>query len=120
SSLLATPTSRSRDLHNRAYDALRLVFPAAGSSTDYGRCLPLDFRAAGLVDVAAEGRVHVGLGGTPAASWWQLTMSKLCEPLVNTGRLTETELLEVVESCDEEDFCVLYPTLVSVWGRRPA
>ena len=118
SSLLATPTCRSGDLHNRAYDALRLVFPAAGSSTDYGRCLPLGFRAAGLADVTAEGRVYVGLGGTPAAGWWQLTLSKLCDPLVRTGRLTEAELIEVVESCDSEDFCVLYPTLVSVWGRR--
>lgn len=119
SSLLATPACTAGDLHARTYEALRTVFPAAGAATEYGRCLPLDFRRAGLVDVGAEGRVHVALGGTPAAAWWRLTLEKLCPPLVATGQLSEAELAEMVAVCDDEGFCSFFPILVTAWGRRP-
>ena len=118
-SLLAAPGCTSGDLHNRAYEALRLVFPAAGAATEYGRRLPLAFRAAGLVGVGAEGRVHVPLGGTSAGAWWRVTLARLCQPLVETGRLSEAEVVEMVDACDDDGFCALYPILVTAWGQRP-
>lgn len=117
-SLLATPGSRSDDTHTRVYDALRVVMEAAGYHPDYGRCLPLDFRATGLVDVGVEGRVHVALGGTPAAAWWQLSVVKVCEAAVAAGHLSEAEMADAL-ACDDERYCTLYPTIVTAWGRRP-
>jgi hypothetical protein len=35
------------------------------------------------------------------------------------GLMSETEVDEAIEACHEDGFCVLYPTLVTVWGRRP-
>jgi SAM-dependent methyltransferase len=119
SSLVAAPGCTGGDIMARALEAMALVFPAAGAATDYGRRLPLEFRAAGLVDVGAEGRVHVALGGTPAATWWQLSLAKLSQPLVATGLVTEAEADDLLRSCDDPGFCMLYPTLVSAWGRRP-
>jgi SAM-dependent methyltransferase len=119
SSLVAGPACTGGDLLARAFEALRVVFPAAGAATDYGRCLPLAFRAAGLVDVGAEGRVHVGLGGTPAAAWWQLVLAKLGPPIVGTGLLSAAEFDDVIRVCDDDGFSFLFPTLVTTWGRRP-
>ncbi len=117
-SLVPARACTGGDLLARSVEALALVFSAAGVAIDYGRSLPLDFRAAGLVDVAAEGRVHVGLGGTPAATWWQLSLAKLGRPMIGTGLITEAELDELLRTCDDPGFCFLFPTLVTAWGRR--
>jgi SAM-dependent methyltransferase len=120
-SLLAAPSCTAGELHTRLYGGpLRAVFAAVGASYEYGRCLPLHFRAAGLVDVGAEGRVHVALAGTPAAGWWQLSMHKLRAPLLSTGALSQAELDEALAACDDPGYCSYYPNLVTVWGRRPA
>jgi SAM-dependent methyltransferase len=119
SSLLAAPTCTGGDLHARAYQAMAMVFPAAGAATDFGRQLPLTLRAAGLTDVMAEGRVYVALGGTPAAAWWKVTLAKLCQPVLRTGMLSEAELDEVLAACDDDGFCAMYPVLMTTSGRRP-
>jgi 2-polyprenyl-3-methyl-5-hydroxy-6-metoxy-1,4-benzoquinol methylase len=118
-SLVASPTCTGSELLARSVEAMRIVFPAAGATTDYGRCLPLDLRAAGLVDVGAEGRAQVALSGTPAGAWWQLTLAKLGRALLGTGLLSAAELDEILRICDDEGFCLLFPTMVTTWGRRP-
>ena len=119
SSLVAAPGSTAHGLHTRINQALGHVFAAAGATVEYGRCLPLDFLAAGLVGVGAEGRVQVSLPGSPAAAWWKLNLAKLAEPLVRTGRLTGAEVAEAVEACDDPGFCGLYPVMIVAWGQRP-
>jgi len=118
-SLASPPGCRSAALVIRAIEAFRVIFEAAGADPEYGRCLPGDFRTAGLVDVGSEGRVHMALGGTPVAAWWQLTLVKMCEPVVATGGLSEAEVADVLAACDDPDFCLVPPTLVTAWGRRP-
>ncbi len=61
----------------------------------------------------------MALGGTPVAAWWQLTLVKMCEPVVATGGLSEAEVAEALAACDDPDFCMVSPTLVVAWGRRP-
>jgi SAM-dependent methyltransferase len=119
SSLVVAPDCTAGDLHRRMYEDLVAVFAAAGASSDYGRRLPSDFLGAGLVDVGAEGRVHVALPGTPAAAWWQTSMAALREPLLRLGSLSEAEFDEACRACDDDGYCTFYPTLVTVWGRRP-
>jgi SAM-dependent methyltransferase len=118
-SLVTAPGCINEDLLARTHEAMRIVFPAAGAVMDYGRRLPLDLVAAGLVDVGAEGRVYVGLGGTPAAAWWQLSVVALRPGILATGLLSESEIDEVVRACDDVGSCFLFPTLITTWGRRP-
>jgi SAM-dependent methyltransferase len=117
--MLAAPGCAAGALHSRVYDALRAVFPAAGAETEYGRRLPLAFRVAGLAGVGAEGRMQVPLAGTAAAAWWQLSLAKLCEPLVRTGALAESEVDDLIGACDDEGFCAFFPVLITVWGQHP-
>jgi SAM-dependent methyltransferase len=107
------------ELLTRMYESLRDVFAAVGGSSEYGRHLPLEFLASGLVDVGAEGRVHVALPGTPTGAWWHMSLAALREPLMRTGRMSEAEVDEALAVCQEDGYCSLYPTLVTVWGRSP-
>ena len=119
SSLVVPATCIAGELATRLHAALWEVFAAVGGSTDYGRYLPLEFVAAGLVDVGAEGRVHVALPGTPAGAWWQMSMAALREPLCRTGLVSEAEVDAGLAAFMEDGYCGLYPTLVTAWGRRP-
>lgn len=117
SSLVAAPACSGGDLMSRVISALPLVFPPG--APECGRGVPGMFRAAGLTDVGAEGQVHVGIGGTPAAAFWQVTLAALREPVLGTGALTAAEFDAAAASCDDEGLCFLFPTLVTTWGRRP-
>jgi len=118
-SLVVAPACTGAALHTRLYEALEGVFAAAGATADFGRQLPHEFKAAGLVDVGAEGRTAVALPGTPAGAWWQLSMAALREPLLRTGGLSEAEMDEALLACDDDGYCSVFPTLVTTWGRRP-
>jgi SAM-dependent methyltransferase len=113
------PGCPAGDLMVRAVEVMRKVFHAAGATDHYGRRLPLVLRAAGLAEVGAEGRVLVALGGTPVATWWQLSLARLRGPGLATGLMSAAELDELLFRHDDVDFCFLLPTLVTAWGRRP-
>jgi SAM-dependent methyltransferase len=119
SSLVVPAACTGGELHTRLHEGLRAVFAAVGGSSEYGRHLPLEFLAADLVDVGAEGRVHVALPGTPAGAWWQMSLTALRDPLLGSGGMSEPEVDAALAACDEDGYCSLYPTLVTVWGRRP-
>lgn len=107
------------DLLDRCHEAFAEVLFAAGYRDDYGLALPAEMRAAGLVDVDAEGRVHLGTPGSPASDWWRLTLAKVCPALIDGGALTEAELENLFDLFDHEEFLFRLPTLMAVWGRRP-
>jgi len=117
SSLVTAPGCTSGDLMARIHEAMRIVFPVG--APECGRLLPATLHAAGLVDVAAAGRVHVGIAGTPAAAWWQLSLAALHQPLLATGRFTEPEVDEAIRACEADGFCIFLPALITAWGRRP-
>jgi SAM-dependent methyltransferase len=118
-SVVAAPGSRADHLHDPAYDAVRAIFAAAGIDTEYGRRLPLDFLAAGLVEVGAQGRTHVAFSGTPAAEWWYLSLAKVTEPLKASGRLPDAEVTDFLAAPTEPGYCTLLPTTITAWGRKP-
>lgn len=117
SSLVTAATCTHGDLLARVHEAMKIVFPVG--APECGRLLPAALRAAGLVEVGAEGRVQVGLGGTPAAAWWQLSLAALRQPLLDTGKFTDSEVYDALRACDDEGFCLLLPTMITAWGRRP-
>jgi SAM-dependent methyltransferase len=115
----AAPDCIGGDLLDRCHDAFAEVLFAAGYRDDYGLALPFAMRSAGLVDIDAEGRVHLGLPGSPVSEWWRLTLAKVCPVIIERGAFTEAELEKLFDLFDHEDFLFRLPTLVGVWGRRP-
>jgi SAM-dependent methyltransferase len=118
-SLGVVPGCRAADLLERAHEGARRVFTAAGYDCEHGRKLPGGLAAAGLVDIGAEGRVYVGVPGTPVRAWWRLTMAKLGSAFVNAGVFSSDEAEELLERIDDEELCFQLPTLMTAWGRRP-
>lgn len=118
-SALVPAPGAGADLFERFVDALLEVMQAVGYTHQYGRRLPLEFRALGLTEVGAEGLVAISLSGTPAAEWWRLNIERLREPLVTRGGLTDAEVEALLRLTDDEGFCFQYPVLVTAWGRRP-
>src|SRR5581483_8253392 len=101
------PTCPAGDLHTLLYERLRLVFDAAGANAEYGRRLPGEFADCGLVDIGAEGRVHVALPGTAAGAWWHMSMMALRGPLMSVAGFTEAELDKALGTCEAEGYCSL-------------
>lgn len=120
-SLAVAPGCAGGDLLERAHEAAWQVFAAAGCDHYYGRALPAALAAAGLVDVGAEGRVYVGVPGSPTRAWWQLNLAKLGPALVTGGSFSAAELDDLLGRLDasDSDLCFQIPTLVTTWGRRP-
>ncbi|HKY75702.1 MAG TPA: methyltransferase [Acidimicrobiia bacterium] len=117
STLTAVSPGPRSDVVGRFHGALPAVFPSG--APELGRSLPLTFRAAGLSDVGADGRVHVGLGGTPAARWWQLSVLALRPRIVELGLFSGAEVDEYLQAIDDDGLSFL-PVMVTAWGRRPA
>lgn len=115
----AAPNCVGRDLVDRAHDGFRVLLAEAGYREAYGLVLPADLRSAGLVDIGAEGRVAIGVPGSPVTPWWQLTMAKVCPVLVERGLLTGPEADDFLALFDDDGFVLHLPALVGVWGRRP-
>jgi SAM-dependent methyltransferase len=116
--LRAAPNCAGGDLLDRANRAMWGAMTAAGYDGRYGPRLPLEFRAAGLVELGARGHVGVALAGTPAAGWWHLNLVKFRSAIIAAGA-TEAEADEVAGMTDGDGFCMQYPILFSTWGRRP-
>jgi SAM-dependent methyltransferase len=87
---------------------------------EYGRRLLDDLTAAGVVEVAAEGRCPLVRGGSPpAAHFLRLTLEKVRQPLVAGGMVTGAEIVEAVAALDDPAVTVVMPLTVAAWGRRP-
>lgn len=117
STLAAVSPGPRSELMLRVHEALRGVFPSG--TPELGRGLPLTFRAAGLTEVGADGRVHIGLRGTPAAAWWQLTVLALRPRIVELGLFSGAEVDEYLQAIDDDGLSFLFPVMVTAWGRRP-
>jgi SAM-dependent methyltransferase len=94
------------------------VFQALPVDFFYGRHLPEEMQAHGLVEVAAEGRVPVLRGASPASRTWRLTWAAAGERITASGVLTRKELEGFVALHDDPDFAWLGPVAVAAWGRR--
>ncbi|HEX2513452.1 MAG TPA: hypothetical protein VH257_02020, partial [Chloroflexota bacterium] len=95
------------------------VFRALPVDLYYGRCLPEDLQAHGLVEVAAEGRVPLVRGASPASRIWRTAWVTLSERFAAPDVLTRQELEDFIALHDDPDFVWLGPVAVAAWGHRP-
>jgi SAM-dependent methyltransferase len=101
--------------------AVRLIETVSGGmDSQYGRRLPADLVACGLVDVHTEGRVHQIQGGVPrsGATWLRFTVEKVADRLLASETVTQAELRETLRLLDDPAFAVYSPMTVASWGRR--
>ena len=103
----------------RALDAVTQMMRHAGIDPEYGRRLPGQLLACGLVDVDAEGRSHLLRGGSPEVQGIRLGAAQLGDRIVRLGLLTQEEIDEVLTLYDDPGFAVMSPTNMAAWGRRP-
>jgi SAM-dependent methyltransferase len=115
----AAPGCSGGELFDRVQEAALRLLDAAGYSDRYGRVLPVALSAAGLVEVGAEGRVHVGVPGSPVSAFWRISVTKFVPALADRKVLSADEIEELAASFGAEDFFFQLPTLVTAWGRRP-
>jgi SAM-dependent methyltransferase len=117
-SLAVAPGCAGGDVLERALEAAWKVFAAAGCDHYYGRALPAALAAAGLGDVGAEGRVYLGVPGSPTSAWWKLSLAKLGPAVVASGALSAAELDDLLGRLEGPGVFFQLPTLVTSWGRR--
>jgi SAM-dependent methyltransferase len=103
----------------RFAEASAAVLRALPGDVFYGRNLAVDLQAQGLAEVAAEGRVALVRGASPAARIWRTAWAALGDRIVASGALTRPELEGFVALHDDPDVAWLGPVAVAAWGRRP-
>jgi hypothetical protein len=120
-SLSATPVSpsdpASRELYTKIENAVARVMADRGMAYDFGRRLYGLFRAQGLTEVQAEGRVLLRCAGA-SAEVARLTVEQLREDIVSAGHATEAEIEAYVALLHDPAFVAVAMTLFAVWGRR--
>jgi SAM-dependent methyltransferase len=93
---------------------------ARGADPNYGRRLYGVLRSAGLVKVAAEGRLAVAQGGSAESRFWRLTCEQMREALLATGAVSEEELDRYAALLENPEVSYLLPLAIAAWGQRPA
>ena len=90
-----------------------------GFDHSYGRRLVGDLTHAGLAEIGCDGRSSMWQGAGPGGAIWRLTLEQLREPLITSGRVTATEVDEVIALSGDPRFRVQSPITMAAWGRRP-
>jgi SAM-dependent methyltransferase len=112
-------SQRGSEVFARTLHARLELMREAGLDPYYGRQLPAELRARGLLDTGYEGRVWIMEGGSAAARWFQLSMAQLRDRLSSSGRLSLSEIDVMLDLFEEPEFSAWTPVIVSAWGRRP-
>jgi len=112
------PESRERfqrmvHAHNEVLAARHVFDPF------YGRSVPADLEAAGLVDTGSDGRTAMWRGGGPGGRVWQLTIAQLRDEIVDTGLMSPDDVDAALALCQDPSLVTISPMIVAAWGRRP-
>ena len=99
--------------------AFKRLLQGRGADLAYARRLPDLLRARGLRDVAGEGRIVFGIGGSPASRLAAANYSQVAEEMIRQNLCTSGELRSTLELLADPEFGVATPLLISAWGRRP-
>jgi ubiquinone/menaquinone biosynthesis C-methylase UbiE len=114
----AIPVSEHGAREHERSQAFRLrEFATSGARVDYGRELPALMQREGLKNVGNEGRVVVMEGGSPAATWFRLSMAQLRGRLVGADKLSDAEVDRMLELFEDPRWAALSPIIFAAWGQ---
>ena len=99
--------------------AFKRLLHDRGADLAYARRLPDLLRARGLRDVAGEGRIVFGTGGSAAARLAAANYSQVAKEMIGQSLCTSSELRSALELLEDPGFGVATHLLISAWGRRP-
>lgn len=116
---LFMPTSAAK-LFQKAVRSVLALMGEVGYDAEFGRWLPAELRAQGLIDVAAEGRSYMIRGASPDGEFYRLSLAALRDRLVERGALTVEEMDGAERLLDDPLFATMTPVMVAAWGRRPS
>ena len=115
-------TGAGTEPHDPAFAAvlggLRRLTERAGGVHDYGRQLAGVLRAAGLVEVGAEGTLLVLPGGTPRADLYRLTFAQIRERLLDAGLVDVATYGAALAVPDDPASVALAPVLIGAHGQK--
>jgi SAM-dependent methyltransferase len=100
--------------------AFKRLLQGRGADLAFARRLPDLLRARGLRDVAGEGRIVFGIGGSPASRLAAANYSQVAEEMIRQNLCTSGELRSTLELLADPEFGVATHLLISAWGRRPS
>jgi SAM-dependent methyltransferase len=103
-----------------ALDALAGFMSRSGYDPYFGRKLVHELERVGLEDVAAEGRLGVYRGASPAADFLGLSLESVGGAMVEAGLVTRDELERGLASLDDPDSVFLSASMIAAQGRRPS
>ncbi|MGH8993609.1 MAG: class I SAM-dependent methyltransferase [Acidimicrobiia bacterium] len=131
-----TSTRRGTVALKALLTTLKTMFEAHGADVRFARRVPVLFNRLGLVEVGAEGRVVVLIGGSDSVAWLLPTVDRIQERLAGEGsgpsrakaafervpalrRAADAQLNRLRRLLDDPGFAVFLPAMVATWGRRP-
>jgi SAM-dependent methyltransferase len=97
----------------RVGDAVLALMARSGFDPRAGRKLVSELTRAGLEDVAADGRVAVYRGGSPAAAWSRLTLEALRDRL----SVPEIDIEHALARFDDPETTIVSGAVIAAWGR---
>ncbi len=112
------PPSR---LQARINTLVERLLARSGVEPRFGIMLFAALRAAGLESVEAEGRLPVVPLGSLAAEVLALKLEAFRARLVQTGRVTESEVDRAIAEARSSDSGTIHypPLMIAAWGRKP-
>jgi SAM-dependent methyltransferase len=104
----------------RVLRAMGRIMTSKGVDLAYGRRLHGLLSAAGLVEVAVEGHLEIGAGGTPLGALHRANMEQLRDEMVASGMVTGSEIDRACHVVMDQGSAVVTPgIMISARGRRP-
>lgn len=100
--------------------AFKRLLQGRGADLAYARRLPDLLRARGLRDIAGEGRMVFGTGGSAAARLAAANYSQVAEEMIGQSLCSSSELRSALDLLEDPRFGVATHLLISAWGRRPS
>lgn len=102
----------------RAVEAIGALLRSVGADTAYGRKMPSELRAAGLVDVRAEGRLTVLESGEGTRTL-VLLLEQVHDLLIGADLLGQEDFDAAIEAATTPGADGYPPMMVAAWGRKP-
>lgn len=116
---LGTATSPN-DEYRRVMAALwRALAESIGTEIDYGRRYPAALSACGLGSLGASVDVPAMTAGSPAASFWRLTLEECRAAIVATGLVDDDAVERVLRYTEAPGTWDLSLAMITAWGRKP-
>jgi SAM-dependent methyltransferase len=118
-SMLPDSTLNPPEVKLAASEAMRKHMNLGGVDSRFGRSLYGRFRAAGLSEVAAEGRVLMFDRCNGGAELLRANFEQLAGELVAAGYITAERLRADIEQLGSDDYAAPSPIMWTAVGRRP-